>query len=185
MEKDTLKLTAWQLDKSHSEVHFRIRHMMISWVGGYFTEFEGRFESSDEDFREISADLCIRVDSISTGNTNRDEHLKSIDFFDAGLYPEIRFRTDCRMEEPGEKRKLRGELTIHGVSRMVDFEMEYSGTGRDPWGNEKAGFSIYGTINRLDFGVTWNAPLETGGILIGEEVQIRVELQLVKVVKPA
>jgi polyisoprenoid-binding protein YceI len=180
MEKDTIKLTAWTLDKSHSEIHFRIRHMMISWVGGYFTEFDGRFESSDTSFRHISVDLTINVDSISTGNANRDEHLKSIDFFDAGLFPEIRFQSDNLFADTIGKRKIIGDLSIHGITRSVELDVEFSGMGRDPWGNEKAGFSITGEINRKDFDINWNAALETGGVLIGEEVQLRIELQLLK-----
>jgi hypothetical protein len=180
MEKDTIKLTAWKLDKSHSEIHFRIRHMMISWVSGFFTEFEGSFESSDTDFGHISVDLTINVDSISTSNVNRDEHLKSIDFFDAGRFPEIRFQSDNLVTSPVGNRKIKGVLTVHGISRSVELDVEFAGIIRDPWGNEKAGFSIMGEINRKDFGISWNTPLETGGVLIGEEVQIRVELQLVK-----
>lgn len=180
MQQEITKLTTWTLDKSHSEVHFRIRHMMISWVSGYFTAFEGSFESSDASFRRISVDLTIQVDSISTGNTNRDEHLRSIDFFDAGLHPEIRFRSEMEFPDSSGKWKIKGELSIHGVSRMVELDVEFSGIGRDPWGNEKAGFSISGEINRRDFDISWNAALETGGVLIGEEVQLRTELQLIK-----
>jgi polyisoprenoid-binding protein YceI len=180
MEKEIAKLTTWTLDKSHSEIHFRVRHMMISWVSGFFTQFEGLFEPTAGDEDQICADLCIQVDSISTGNANRDEHLRSIDFFDSGQYPEIRFQSDHFSISSTGKSRLRGMLSIHGVSRKVELDVEFAGIARDPWGNEKAGFSISGEINRKDFDISWNAALETGGILIGEEVQLRAELQLLR-----
>ena len=180
MEKDTIKLTAWKLDKSHSEIHFRIRHMMISWVSGFFTEFEGSFESSDTDFGHISVDLTINVDSISTSNVNRDEHLKSIDFFDAGRFPEIRFQSDNLVTSPVGNRKIKGVLTVHGISRTVELDVEFAGISRDPWGNEKAGFSLSGSINRSDWGLSWNAPLETGGFLVSDQVNIQGDIQLIR-----
>ena len=180
MEKEIAHLTTWTLDKSHSEIHFRIRHMMISWVTGFFTDFDGRFEENESHINHLSADLRINVDSISTGNTNRDEHLRSIDFFDAGKFPEIRFSSDRLFFGTAGTRKLPGEISIHGITRRVELDVEFAGIARDPWGNEKAGFSISGQINRKDFDISWNAALETGGVLIGEEVQLRAELQLVK-----
>jgi polyisoprenoid-binding protein YceI len=180
MENKMNGLMTWTLDKSHSEIHFRIRHMMISWVSGFFTDFDGRFEYSDESQRLISAGLTIRVDSISTGNANRDEHLRSIDFFDSGKFPEIQFESDQLSLAEAGVYKLPGKLCIHGITRQVLMDVEFSGLARDPWGNEKIGFSISGEINRRDFNIHWNTALESGGVLIGEEVQIRAELQLVK-----
>ena len=173
-------MTTWALDKSHSEIHFRIRHLMISWVSGFFTDFDGHFESSDENQHQISARLIIRVDSISTGNADRDEHLRSIDFFDSGQFPEILFESDQLHLVKAGVHKLPGQLCIHGITRKVLLDVEFSGLARDPWGNEKIGFSITGQINRRDFDISWNTALETGGVLIGEEVQLRAELQLVK-----
>lgn len=183
MEKEITRIETWTLDKSHSEIHFRIRHMMISWVSGFFTDFDGQFEFSDDGSSRIKATLTIRVDSLSTGNTNRDEHLRSIDFFDAGQYPDIHFESEFSGIEAGSRQKLPGKLSIHGITRDVELDLEFSGQGRDPWGNEKAGFSITGKINRKNFDISWNAPLETGGVLIGEEVLIRAELQLIKPVQ--
>jgi polyisoprenoid-binding protein YceI len=180
MEKEITQIRTWTLDKSHSEIHFRIRHMMISWVSGFFTDFDGHFASSEENVDQISAELSIRVDSISTGNTNRDDHLRSIDFFDAGQFPEIRFESGLLSINEAGKQILSGKINIHGVSRLVHLDVEFSGIARDPWGNEKAGFTITGQINRRDFDISWNTSLETGGVLIGEEVQLRAELQLIK-----
>lgn len=170
----------WVLDKSHSEIHFRIRHMMISWVSGYFTEFDGDFQ-----FRESSEEICgvdlrINVESISTGNPTRDDHLRSIDFFDAGPFPEIRFVSDGMQRSAEGDLHMPGELTIHGETRHVVLHVESCGTGRDPWGNERTGFSVSGSVNRKDFGIRWNASLETGGVLIGEEVQIRCDFQFLR-----
>jgi polyisoprenoid-binding protein YceI len=178
MDKNAEQPEAWKLDKTHSEISFRIRHMMISWISGSFEDFDG--EISFDGKEQFSAGIRILVDSISTGNKDRDQHLKSIDFFNAGLYPEIHFRTEKFLKTPEEKWKLSGELTIHGHSRLVELDMEISGTGLDPWGNERAGFSFSGRINRRDFGISWNSGLQNGGLLIGEEVEIRAELQMVR-----
>ena len=180
MEKEILTRTQWTLDRNHSQIHFQIRHLMISWVSGNFTEFHGSFESKDDNFENPSVDLTVMVDSISTGNKDRDDHLRSIDFFDAGQFPEIRFFSKGIHTEADGKMKISGEINIHGISREITLDMEFSGISKDPWGNEKAGFSISGEINRNDFGINWNTPLENGGILIGNHVKIRIDIQLAK-----
>lgn len=172
---------SWVLDQTHSEIHFRIRHMMISWVGGYFQDFDGEFIFTEPDFQNLQIVLNIRVDSISTGNANRDEHLRSIDFFDSGNFPEINFRSESSLlKDHSGNSLIRGELNIHGQSSLVELRLESSGSGLDPWGNERLGFSVYAEINRSDFGIGWNTSLERGGVLIGDLVQIRAELQLIR-----
>jgi polyisoprenoid-binding protein YceI len=180
MENTEFRPEKWVLDKSHSEIHFRVRHMMISWVGGYFQDFEGDFFIPDSGFESLRADLRIRVDSINTGNENRDEHLRNIDFFDSGRFPEITFQSTGFEYNPNGAAKLIGVLCIHGNERTVELTLNDFGLGKDPWGNERACFSISANLNRRDFGISWNTSLETGGVLIGEEVKIRAELQLIK-----
>lgn len=168
----------WILDPTHSELTFNVKHMMISKVKGEFKHF-----SVDVDGYDIfNAALYVTVDasSINTNNADRDNHLKAADFFDVENHKELTFKSTAFKKKADDEYKLKGLLTIKGVSKEIELEVEFGGVNKDPWGNEKAGFSIEGKINRKDWGLNWNAALETGGVLVSEEVKISAEIQLVK-----
>ncbi|HAI81895.1 MAG TPA: hypothetical protein DCL65_12850, partial [Chryseobacterium sp.] len=146
--------TKWNLDPSHSEITFKVRHMMISNVKGEFKNFNVDLESEDENFKNVKASASIDTSSISTNNTDRDNHLKSAEFFNAEAHPQITFETDSLNDE------VTGNLTINGVTKPVKLDVDFGGINVDPWGQTKAGFSFEGKINRSDFGLNWNAALE-------------------------
>ncbi len=175
MEK---KNTIWTLDAAHSEVSFKVKHLMISNVKGEFKNVTGSIEG--EDFANAKVHASIEAASIFTNNTDRDNHLRSADFFDTEHYPEITFESSAFRKLDNENYKLTGLLTIKGVRKEVSLDVEFGGINKDPWGNEKAGFSIDGKINRKDWGLNWNAALETGGVLVSDEVKIQTEVQFVK-----
>lgn len=166
--------TKWNLDSSHSEITFKVRHMMISNVKGEFKNFNVDLESEDENFKNVKASASIDTSSISTNNTDRDNHLKSAEFFNAEAHPQITFETDSLNDE------VTGNLTINGVTKPVKLNVDFGGINVDPWGQTKAGFSFEGKINRSDFGLNWNAALEAGGVMVSDEVKIAGELQFVK-----
>ena len=166
--------TKWNLDPAHSEITFKVRHMMISNVKGEFKNFSIDLESADDEFKNVKANATIDTASISTNNTDRDNHLKSAEFFNAEAHPQITFETDSLNEE------VTGNLTINGVTKPVKLEVDFGGINVDPWGQTKAGFSFEGKIKRSDFGLNWNAALEAGGVMVSDEVKIAGELQFVK-----
>jgi polyisoprenoid-binding protein YceI len=166
--------TKWNLDPTHSEITFKVRHMMISNVKGEFRNFNAEIESDDDDFKNAKINATIQVDSIDTNNADRDAHLKAEDFFNAAQHPVITFEGGIL------NGKTAGNLSVNGITKTVDLEVDFGGINKDPWGNTKAGFSFEGKINRKDFGLSWNAALETGGVMISEEVKIAGELQFVK-----
>lgn len=170
--------TKWTLDPTHSELSFKIKHLMISNVKGNFTKFDASING--EDFAKSTVNVSIDVASISTNNTDRDNHLKNADFFDAENHSHIIFSGNSFSKVDDENYKLIGKLSIKGVSKDITLNVEYGGTKKDPWGNEKMGFTIEGTLNRTDFGLTWNAALEAGGVLVGEKVKINAEVEFVK-----
>lgn len=172
-----METTSWTLDPTHSEVGFKIKHLMISNVRGSFNVINANIQNSGNDFNNSKIQFTAAVDSINTGNEQRDGHLKTGDFFNAEQFPEIRFESAAYDQNNG---KLEGTLTIKGVSKPVSLNAEFNGLGKDPWGNEKAGFSVSGKINRTDFGLTYNAALETGGVLLGEDIQVSADVQFVK-----
>lgn len=172
--------TKWALDPTHSELQFKIKHLMISTITGQFNKFKGTAETEDEDFTKAKVHFEIDVNSISTNNEQRDLHLKTGDFFDEGKYPKIIFEGD-RMEKTGDDEyKLHGTISIRGVSKPLVLHAECGGITRDPWGNTRTGFSVTGKINRYDFGVSFGAVTETGGLLLGDEVKIIANVQFVK-----
>ena len=172
--------TKWNLDPAHSEIGFRVKHMMITNVSGSFGKFDITAETEGNDFSTATIAFTADVNTISTGNPDRDNHLKSADFFDAAKYPELKF-VATRLEKKGDDTyRVTGDLTIRDITRPVSLDVEFGGIGKDPWGNEKAGFSIAGKINRTDFNLNWNAALETGGVLVSEDVKLFGEVQLVK-----
>ena len=169
----------WNLDPTHSELQFKVKHLMITNVTGSFTDFSVEAESDDDKFSNPKVSFTAKVASINTANEQRDGHLKSADFFDAEKYPEIRFVSTGVANNDGESFDLTGDLTIKDVTKPVTLKVEFGGVAKDPWGNVKAGFTINGKINRTDFGLTWNAPIETGGVLVSEDVRIAAEIQMV------
>ena len=166
--------TKWNLDPAHSEITFKVRHMMISNVKGEFKNFSIDLESADDEFKNVKANAKIDTASISTNNTDRDNHLKSADFFNTEAHPQITFETDSLNDD------ITGNLTINGVTKPVKLEVDFGGINVDPWGQTKAGFSFEGKIKRSDFGLNWNAALEAGGVMVSDEVQIAGELQFIK-----
>ena len=166
--------TKWNLDPTHSEITFKVRHMMISNVKGAFNSFSAEIEAEDDSFKNAKVSATINTDSIDTNNADRDAHLKSADFFNAEANPTITFESTALADE------ITGNLTINCVTKPVELEVEFGGINVDPWGNTKAGFSFEGKIKRSDFGLNWNAALETGGVLVSDEVKIAGDLQFVK-----
>jgi polyisoprenoid-binding protein YceI len=173
--------TTWNLDPAHSHAEFKVKHMMISNVKGSFSGLAGTLVEDPINPTGSSLDASISVSSLSTGDVSRDGHLKSADFFDAEKFPQMTFKS-TKVEKKGEEDyAVTGDLTIHGVSKPVTFAVEGpSQPGKDPYGNIRIGLSATTKINRKDFGLSWNAALETGGILIGEDVQISLEIQFIK-----
>ena len=172
--------TKWAIDPSHSKVSFKVKHLMISNVAGNFKEFEGTVSSDENDFSGAVINFSLNAASIDTEIADRDAHLKSADFFDAEQYPKITFSGNGLKDLGDDMYELTGDLTIKVVTKPVKLSVEFGGVMSDPWGNVKAGFSINGKINRKDFGLNWNAALEAGGVLVGEEVKISGDVELVK-----
>lgn len=171
--------TNWTIDPTHSKVGFKVKHMMFTNVSGKFNTYGGSFETEDDDFTNASIVFTAAANSIDTANADRDNHLKSADFFDAEQFPKLTFKVTS-FAPKGDEYEVTGDLTIKDVTKSVSFPAEFSGLMTDPWGNTKAGLNVYGKINRKEFGLNWNAALETGGVLVGEEVKLEVELQLLK-----
>lgn len=172
--------TKWALDPAHSELGFKIKHLMISTVTGSFTDFTVETETAGNDFSDAVINAEISVSSINTKNSMRDDHLRTADFFEAEVYPTILFRSTKLEKQDDGSFNLVGDLTVRNVSKPVQLSVEYNGVAKDPWGNIKAGFAFEGKINRKDFGINYNAALEAGGVLLSEEVKIFGEIQLVK-----
>ncbi|MDR6562108.1 MULTISPECIES: YceI family protein [unclassified Arcicella] len=174
-----MSTTIWAIDPSHSEVQFKVKHLVITTVTGHFKEFSGTVEAGD-DFEDAKISFEAKVDSISTNSEQRDGHLKSADFFEVEKYPTLSFTSTKFTKKDDDEFELVGDLTIKGVTNPVKLAVEYGGTATDPWGNVKAGFELTAKINRKDFGLTWNAPTEAGGVLVSEEVKLIANIQLLK-----
>ena len=170
----------WLLDPMHSELQFKIKHLMISNVSGALKSFQAEVETEEEDFSTAEINLTAQMDSISTNNEQRDAHLRNSDFFEVDKYPELKFKSTKVEKVDADTFALHGELTLKGVTKPVKLNVEFNGTTKDPWGGERAGFVVTGKINRADWGVNFNSALETGGVLLGEEVKINSELEFVK-----
>ncbi len=171
----------WALDPTHSEVHFKIKHLMITNVTGSFDIFNIAAKTEGEDFTKAKANFTADVNSISTGNEQRDGHLKGSDFFDAEKFPQIKFSATKAVPVDNDGSfDLYGDLTIRDVTKNVRLAIEFGGVVKDPYGNTKAGFTINGKINRKDFGLTWNAVTEAGGVVVSDEVRIIAEIQLIE-----
>jgi polyisoprenoid-binding protein YceI len=171
----------WTLDPTHAEIQFKIRHLMITNVTGEFTKFNTEVQTEGEDFTTAKVVFTADVDSISTRNDQRDQHLKSGDFFDITKYPEIKFVTTKyeNVDNDGSY-EVYGDLTIRDITKNIKLDVEFGGIIKDPWGNTRAGFTITGKINRKDFGLHWNAATEAGGLVLGEDVKMHAELEFIK-----
>lgn len=179
METATATTTKWAIDPSHSEIQFKVKHLMISTVTGSFKEFGAEVELEGDDLNHAQVRFWANTDSIFTNDEKRDGHLRSGDFFESGKYPKLSF-TSTRIEGSGSTWKMTGDLTIKDVTRPVTLDVEWSGVAKDPWGNTKAGLNLSGKLDRKEFGLTWNAALEAGGVLVSDEVRILAEVQLSK-----
>lgn len=172
--------TKWTIDPTHSEIGFKVKHMMFTNVSGKFDSYEGTIETEENDFTTAKISFSAAIASVDTRNTDRDNHLKSGDFFDAENHPKLTFTGKSFTKVNDHTYELAGDLTIKGVSKEVKLPVEFSGLMQDPWGNTKVGLNIESKINRKEWGLNWNAALETGGVLVGEEVKLIIDLQLAK-----
>ena len=175
-----MKTTKWTIDPTHSEIGFKVKHMMITNVSGSFKKFDATAETTGLDFSTARIKFTADVDSITTANDDRDTHLKSADFFDSDNHPKLTFVSSKVEKVDDENYVVHGDLTIRDVTKPIKINVEFGGIGKDPWGNEKAGFTISGKINRTDYKLNWNAALEAGGVLVGEEVKLQGDIQFVK-----
>jgi polyisoprenoid-binding protein YceI len=172
--------TKWAIDADHSSVDFSIRHMMIANVKGTFHKFTASVEADVTDLTDAVIDFTVDISSIDTRNKDRDAHLVSADFFDIEKYPTMTFQSTTINKSGEGEYDVTGDLTIRGTTKPVTFSVTFEGQGKDPWGNEKVGFSAQGSINRADFGLTWNAALETGGVLVGDKVKVNLQIEASK-----
>jgi len=176
----TPALTTWSIDPAHSHVEFAVKHLMISTVKGRFGAVRGTVRTDEADPSKGQVEVEIDADSIDTKEAQRDAHLKSADFFDVEKFPKITFKSTRIDGVNGDSFTLTGDLTIHGVTRPVTLAVTSEGRGKDPWGGERAGFSATGKIKRSEFGLTWNQVLETGGFVVGDDIKISLDVELVK-----
>lgn len=172
--------TTWTIDPVHSEIQFKVRHMMISTVTGQFNSFEGKLETEGDTLEGANISFSAAIDSISTNNDQRDAHLKSDDFFNAEAYPMLSFQSTSFEKVNDTQYKLVGDFTIRDTTKSIELDVNYFGQMVDPYGNTKAGFEINGSINRKDFGLKWSAVTEAGGIVVSDEVKLHLNVQLAK-----
>ncbi|ESU23254.1 hypothetical protein FEDK69T_14080 [Flavobacterium enshiense DK69] len=172
--------TKWTIDPTHSEIGFKVKHMMFTNVSGKFLTYDANIITEGDDFTKSTIEFSADINSVDTRNADRDNHLKSPDFFDAENHPTMTFKTSSFTKASGENYEIAGDLSLRGITKFVKLPVEFSGLMTDPWGNTKAGFTINGKINRKDWGLNWNSALEAGGVLVGEEVKLEIELQFVK-----
>lgn len=172
---ETTGKTHWNLDPTHSEIEFKVKHMMISTVSGSFGEFEAKVNSANDDFKDAEFSFSAKIDSISTKNEDRDTHLKSDDFFNAEKHPNLTFKSKSFDGE-----KMVGDLTIRDITKEVTLDVDFNGIAEDPYGQTKAGFEATGTINRKDFNLSWNAVTEAGNIVVSDKVKLIANLQFIK-----
>jgi polyisoprenoid-binding protein YceI len=172
--------TRWELDPTHSELGFRAKHLLIATTKGKFTDYKVTVLSDKADFTDAKIEVIAKVKSISTDNNDRDNHLRSGDFFDAEKYPELKFVGKSVKKVSGNKYKVTGDLTMKNVTKTVTLDMEFGGVVKDPWGNTKAGFTLTGELNRFDYGLAWNKAIETGGLVVDKMIKLDIEIELGK-----
>ena len=168
--------TRFSIDPAHSDVSFSVRHMMFAKVRGHFRKFSGNVTLDDANPAASSVEAEIESASIDTGSPDRDKHLRTPDFLDVEKFPKLTFKSS-KVEGKGDKLSVTGTLTLHGLSKEVVLDVERTGSGKDPWGNERQGFAAKGSLNRKDFGLAWNQALEAGGVLVGEKIELELEVQ--------
>lgn len=173
-------MAKWTLDPTHSEIHFKVKHLVISTVSGSFQKFEGELNSDKPDFTDAIVTASVDVNSITTNQPQRDEHLKSPDFFDAANHPEITFKSTRIEKDNNDEYLLTGDLNIRGTTKPVTLKVEFGGAATDSYGQSKAGFEASGKINRQDYGLRWSAMTEAGGLVVSDEVKIELNVQFVK-----
>lgn len=176
---ETDKKQVWVIDPMHSEIHFKVRHLVVATVTGSFTKFEGSMETSSDDFSDAKIVFTAYADSINTNVPDRDTHLRSADFLDAVNYPKIYFQSKRFTRVDDETYQLAGDITIRGVTKGIELKVEFGGRVKDPWGNEKAGFTLTGKLNRKEFGLQWNALTEAGGAVASDEVKLESNVEMV------
>lgn len=174
-----MSITKWDLDLSHSSINFHVRHLMVSKVHGRFTSWTANLELDDEDLTKSRLDVTIDAASVDTKEDKRDAHLKSADFLDVEKFPSITFKSS-HIEKDGDGYKVTGDITIRGVTKQVELEVEGGGQVKDPWGGTRTGFSAKAKLNRKDFGLTWNLALEAGGFVVGDKLEISIEVEAIK-----
>lgn len=172
--------TVWAIDPSHSEVQFKVKHLVISTVTGQFTDFTGALHTNGNDIAGAKAVFEAKIDSISTNNADRDGHLKSADFFDAGNFPTLNFESTSFDKKSGDEYEIKGNFTLRGVTKEITLKAELGGIATDPYGQEKAGFEITGKVSRKEFGLSWSAITEADGVVVGDEIKLILNLQFVK-----
>jgi len=172
--------TQWKLDPTHTAVEFSAKHLMITTVKGRITDIEGSIYTDERDPKNSSVEVTLKATSLDTRTDQRDQHLRSADFLNVEKYPEIKFRS-TKIEGDRQEFKLTGDLTIRDVTRPITLDVTFEGRTKDPWGGERVGFSASGKIDRRDFGLTWNQLLETGGVAVGNEIKIGLEIEAVRV----
>jgi polyisoprenoid-binding protein YceI len=175
-----METAKWIIDPTHSELHFKVRHLMVSWVTGNFKHFDASVETEGDDISTAKVRFTADISSISTNNEQRDAHLRTGDFFDAENHPQLSFVSDKLEKIDDENYKLYGTLTMRGNSKKIVLNVEHGGITQDPWGNTRTGFSVTGKINRKDFGISFSMVSETGGVLLGEDVSISANVEFVK-----
>ncbi len=172
--------TNWSVDKSHSKIGFSVSHLVITDVDGFFKDYEAKVATNGDDFSTANIEFTVNTASIFTDNEGRDKHLRSDDFFNAEKFPKMTFKGKLMKKVGDNKYKLVGDLTIRDVTKQVELDVRYNGMVKDPWGNTKAGFKVTGEINRFDYNLKWNTAIETGALVVGREVELVIDLQLVK-----
>lgn len=173
-------MATYKIDAAHSEINFKVKHLMITNVTGNFTQFDATMEASADDFSDASISFEADVNSINTNNEQRDGHLKSDDFFNAEQFPKLTFVSSGLQKKSDNEYALTGDLTIRNITKTVTLDVEFGGTMTDPWGQQKAGFEINGKINRKDFDLKWTATTEAGGIVVSDEVKLQLAVQMIK-----
>jgi polyisoprenoid-binding protein YceI len=180
METQTLNSTTWAIDPTHSEVQFKVKHLMVSTVTGFFSKYEGTLDMAGDDFSDAKINFSADIDSISTGNEQRDGHLKSGDFFDAEQFPKLTFTSTSMKNTGDDTYNLTGNLTMHGVTKPVTLKAEYGGQMQDFYGQTKAGFEVSGVLKRKEFGLTWDGITEAGGVVVSDDVRLIMNIQVTK-----
>jgi polyisoprenoid-binding protein YceI len=176
-----MTMERWEIDSSHSGIHFSVRHLVIAKVRGQFSRWSGALQvPADRDFTRASLDVAIDASSIDTGVADRDAHLKSPDFFDVDKHPELTFTSSVVERVSDDRLAVKGQLTIKGVTRDVTLDVDVHGFAKDPWGHERAAFTAKTHVDRKEFGLTWNQALETGGVMVGDRIDIEIEIEAVR-----